>query len=153
MTITIEKLKQGQPPYSLLLLADPSRQMIDSYLPKSEVLLAIHGGETIGVCVLFPLENGQMEVKNIAVREDWQRKGIATQLLEYAIKHAARAGCPSLWIGTGNSSLQQLSLYQKLGFEMAYIRKNYFVEHYPQPIEENGIPCKHLVMLGKVLVP
>lgn len=54
--ITFAKLDQsGQIPYELLLLADPSKALIDNYLKQSEIFVAKQTNEIIGVIVLFPL--------------------------------------------------------------------------------------------------
>lgn len=54
-------------------------------------------------------------------------------------------------LGTGNSSINQLAFYQKLGFRITRIRKNYFVDHYSEAIFENDIQCVDLIILEKVL--
>ena len=38
------------------------------------------------------------------------------------------------------------AFYQKLGFNMTEIRRDYFTQNYPEPIWENGIQCKHMIM-------
>lgn len=138
-------------PYDLLLLADPSREMIDAYISESRVYLARIGDERVGVYVLTPLDDKRAEVKNIAVQESWQGKGLGKQLLADAAIKARELGFEILVIGTGNSSVAQLYLYQRSGFEITAIRKDFFVQHYPEPIYENGIPCKHMIMLEKIL--
>ena len=57
----------------------------------------------------------------------------------------ARWGC-AVEIGTGNSSLDQLALYQKLGFRITGIVAGFFYD-YPKPIVENGIACRDMVRL------
>jgi hypothetical protein len=59
--ITIRQLKKGgTPSYDLLELADPSRKMIDAYLPHSNTYLAESGENIIGVFVLFPLDQKEI---------------------------------------------------------------------------------------------
>ena len=140
-------------PYELLLLADPERDMVDAYLSRSEVFLARDGSATnpsaapVGVLVLTPLTNGEIEIKNIAVREDRQGAGIGRQLLVFARDEARRRGLQALEIGTGNSSLGQLALYQKCGFRVDRVERDFFTRHYPEPIYENGIQCRDMIML------
>ncbi|NSL87597.1 GNAT family N-acetyltransferase [Chitinophaga sp. Mgbs1] len=141
---------EEEPPLALLLLADPSEAAISKYLPAAAVFVARHQGETIGVYVLS-LEHGVAEILNIAVKETCQGKGIGRRLLEDATVKAKELHAEKLLIGTGNSSLGQLHLYQKSGFEITAIRKNFFLDHYPAPIFENGIQCKHMIMLEKQL--
>ncbi|WP_206155971.1 GNAT family N-acetyltransferase [Chitinophaga fulva] len=134
-------------PYDLLLLADPSREIIDSYIRNSRVYVALIGNVRVGVYVLMPLEDNKAEVKNIAVHETWQGRGLGKQLLTDAAIKARELGFRTLVIGTGNSSVAQLYLYQRSGFEITAIRKDFFIQHYPEPIYENGIQCKHMIML------
>ncbi|KHF37127.1 putative N-acetyltransferase YvbK [Paenibacillus sp. P1XP2] len=54
-------------------------------------------------------------------------------------------------VRTGNSSLNQLGLYQKCGFRMVRIERDYFVNNYPEPIFENGIPCRDQIVLELML--
>ena len=55
-------------------------------------------------------------------------------------------GARAVEIGTGNSSLDQLALYQKLGFRTTGIVAG-FLDDYPEPIVENGIACRDMVRL------
>lgn len=138
-------------PYDLLLLADPSKTLVDRYLPASTVFVAELNQHPVGACVLFPLEAGAVEIKNVAVQPASQGRGIGTALLNHAIRVAERQGFKTLGIGTTNSSVGQLLRYQKLGFEIDGIKKNFFLEHYDEPLFENGIQCKHLVWLVRPL--
>lgn len=63
----------------LLLLADPSPEMINTYLSSSELFVASEGSEKIGIAVLF-CSGGEYELKSIAVLPAHQRKGVAKQL-------------------------------------------------------------------------
>ena len=42
-------------------------------------------------------------------------------------------------------------VYQKEGFEMKEIVKDFFLYNYDKPIYENGIQCKHMIILNKNL--
>jgi aminoglycoside 6'-N-acetyltransferase I len=138
-------------PYTLLLDADPSKECIEKYLIKSEIYVAKLGDEIIGVYVLYPINKEQAEIKNIAVEEKLQGKGVGKLLLEDAFKKAKVKGYKELIIGTGNSSVGQLYLYQKTGFEMAAIKWNFFIDNYPDPLYENGIRVKHMIVLSRKL--
>ncbi|RAJ08833.1 aminoglycoside 6'-N-acetyltransferase I [Chitinophaga skermanii] len=137
-------------PYHLLLLADPSKEMIDAYLDDNNVFVYEVGGEVVGVYVLWQ-DGAYIEIKNIAVHEAMQARGIGSLLINDAIARARDLGFPQIHIGTGNSSLRQLGLYQRLGFDMQLIKKHFFTTHYPGTIIEDGIQCKHLILLSKEL--
>ena len=148
----IRKLAPGEKiPYDLLLLADPSIVVITSYLSSSEVYVIEQNRQAIASYVLLPHNNDVIEIKNIAVNPAWQGKGLGKMLLQDAAQRARANGYKRICIGTGNSSIAQLYLYQRQGFEITAVRKDYFMLHYQEPIYENGIQCKHLVMLEKYL--
>jgi ribosomal protein S18 acetylase RimI-like enzyme len=145
-------LAQDEPiPYKLLLLADPSKELIDQYLQSSTVFIAAQNEKTIGAIVLYPLNDKEVEIKNIAVEPALQGQGIGHFLIENAINITKQKGNVHIYIGTANSSIGQLYLYQKMGFEMHEMKKNFFIEHYPNEIYEKGIQAKHLIVLKMTL--
>ncbi|MNW16937.1 putative N-acetyltransferase YvbK [compost metagenome] len=42
----------------------------------------------------------------------------------------------------------QLYLYQKCGFRIVGVDVDFFVRHYEEAIEENGIPCRDMIRLA-----
>lgn len=155
MNIRLRQLLHGRDeiPYDLLLLADPSRKMIDRYLPRGLCYLAYDGEELVGEFVLLATGPATCEIVNLAVREDRQGQGIGRLLLARAEEEARRTGAAALEIGTGNSSLPQLRLYQQCGFRMIGIDRDFFTRNYEEEIVEDGIPCKDMVRLRKELEP
>ena len=135
------------PPYKLLLLADPSRQLVDTYLADGECYIIEEKSGIIGVFVLVELHKETIEIKNIAVREDLQGQGTGKNLVFDAIRIAKENGYEFVEIGTGNSSIGQLALYQKCGFRISGIIKDYFVDQYDEIIMENGIQCMDMIRL------
>ena len=146
---TLEKVDETA--YELLLLADPSKDLVDEYLSQSDTFIARQNEETLGIVVLFPLTEETVEIKNIAVRPELQGRGIGSYLIENVIKVAEVKKYKNAVIGTANSSIGQLYLYQKHGFEIAEIRKNFFIDNYPEPIYENGLQAKHMLILTRQL--
>jgi len=149
--ITKELKDQQFTPYHLLLIADPSRSSIDKYISDSVVYTADFNGQTVGCYVLYGVDKETVEIKNIVVDEKFQGKGIGTILLKDAIEKAERKGFKKIIIGTGNSSVGQLYLYQKVGFRIAEIKSDFFRKNYSQPIIENGIECRDMIVLTKDL--
>ncbi|MDQ6421703.1 GNAT family N-acetyltransferase [Paenibacillus sp. LHD-117] len=142
----IDKL-HDEVPYELLLLADPSREMIDDYIARGRCYVAYLHDDAIGQFVLIATHPKTYEIVNIAVHENHQGKGFGTKLVLAAIDEARNLGARTIEIGTGNSSLPQLALYQKCGFRIAGIDHDFFVRHYEEAIVENGIPCKDMIRL------
>lgn len=148
----IRMLKESeQPPWNLLLLADPSRDLVSGYLEKGLCYVMETGnGDTAGVIVLVPV-GSTIEIMNLAVDEFHQGKGLGTILLKHGIQTAAEKGYKTVEIGTGNSSINQLALYQKVGFRITGIDHDFFIRNYEEPIFENGIQCRDMIRLSMPL--
>ncbi len=134
-----KRSSEDEIPYELLLLADPSREMVDDYIVRGDCYLAYEDGELVGQFVLIATHPRTLEIVNVAVRESRQGQGIGKSLVFKAIETAREAGAAVLEIGTANSSFDQLRLYQKCGFRIVGVDAGFFVRHYPEPIWENGI--------------
>ena len=126
-------------------------------------------GEMVGVLVLAPeiqepagLQKGLdptesvdrppgLEITHIAVAPHHQGQGFARSMIQFAKDSARTQGYSSIVIRTANSSIGPLALYQKSGFRMESIVKDYFVNHYPtedgKPMLEDGIPVLDQVCL------
>lgn len=145
----IRKIDHSEsPPMNLLLLADPSIEFIKDYVNRGETYFAEINGEVVGVYILLATRPGSCEIINIAVSEKYQGKGIGRKLLEHATELAFQGGYKTLEIGTGNSSIGQLALYQRCGFRITGIDKDFFVRHYKEDILENGIQCRDMIRLS-----
>lgn len=147
----ILNLTQDAVPYGLLLLADPSKELIDDYLDRGICYLAFIGEELVGEFVLIHTHPRTLEIVNIAVKEDYQGRGIGKRLLQHAIDAAEKKKAHAIEIGTGNSSMQQLRLYQKTGFRIVGIDHDFFIRNYEEEIFEDGIPCRDMIRLRKDL--
>lgn len=139
------------PLYDLLLLADPEKHMIEQYIHQSDIVTVHTNGQLIGLYVLFPINDYSAEIKNMAVTPAFQGKGIGQSILDHTFTYAHQKGIRKLIIGTGNSSIGQLYLYQKAGFRITEIKPDFFTTHYPTPIFENGIACRDMIVLTKML--
>lgn len=150
--LTIRRLqKQEEIPYKLLLLADPSKKNIDIYIFSSDIYIAEKEEKVIACYVLKAADSKTIEIKNIAVDPASQGKGIGKFLLNNACEIASKNGFKNIIIGTGNSSVGQLYLYQQAGFSIIKIIKNFFPDNYDEPIIENGIECRDMLVLSKAL--
>lgn len=136
-------------PIDLLLLADPSRKLIEEYLNRGTCYVAENDNEIIGVYVLLPTRPETVELVNIAVSEIEQGKGVGRQLLMDAIQKSKAKGYKSIEVGTGNSSIGQLALYQKCGFRITNVDRDFFIRHYEDKIFENGIWCRDMLRLSQ----
>ena len=143
--------KRDKIPYPLLLMADPSVTRIDGYLSLCDLYLLFDGGNCLGCCALRRENDESAEVMNIAIEPSYRRMGLGSRLLEHAIKTSRQSGVKRLINGTGNSSTEQIRLYLRHGFRISEIKNDYFLLNYVDPITENGIPCRDMIVLTKEL--
>ncbi len=147
---SVRKLKTSEEiPYSLLLLADETKEAINKYILYSEIFVMENYEEIIALYALKSNNIEQIEIKNIAVKTEFQGKGIGSFLLNDAYERAKTLGFKSLLIDTGDGSSRQLALYQRKGFQKYDVVKNFFVDNYPEAIYENGNQLKDMIMLEK----
>lgn len=146
--LTISKLDENdQIPWDLILLADPSKEVVEKYLPDSDIYLAYFESDLIGEYVLQKVSDDEVELMNVAINEKHQGIGYGKELVLDAINRAKDSGMKSIKVGTGNSSFSQLALYQKCGFRIVGIEKDFFTNNYLDEIIENGIKCIDKVIL------
>lgn len=138
-------------PMELLLLADPSKDIVEEYVNRGECFIAESEQRVVGVYVLLPTRPETVELVNVAVVEEQQDRGIGKQLVLDAIQAAKTKGYKTIEIGTGNSSIGQLALYQKCGFRIIGVDLDFFVKHYAEDIFENGIQCRDMIRLSQDL--
>lgn len=135
----------------LCLLADPSESLIQQYAKEGSLFEAYVDDKLIGVCIWNEKGPYTVEIKNIAISEDKQGFGYGKKLLKLMLDSIHQNGYKMVEIGTGNSSINQLAFYQKLGFRMKEIKKDFFTIHYKDKIVENGIWCRDMILLEKEL--
>ncbi|GAB6087484.1 GNAT family N-acetyltransferase [Alkaliphilus crotonatoxidans] len=147
MTI-IKKVTSGKKGYmELLLLADPDERMIDRYLQQGDLYVMFAGEQPVCVAVVLSLSSDLCELKNIATAEAFQYRGYATGMLNYLFDIYKKA-YSFMQVGTSEA---MIGFYSKQGFLYSHRIKNFFVDHYPEPIFENGIQCVDMTYLKKKL--
>ncbi|WP_288608903.1 GNAT family N-acetyltransferase [uncultured Victivallis sp.] len=139
-----------EPPWELLLLADPSEEMVRGYLTRSELFGCFSGKACIAVAAVVSQGEGVCELKNLAVVPPRQRHGIGRLLLDYVCDCCAE-NFRVMEVGTGNSSIGNQHFYRSMGFHRFRTDRGFFLRNYPEPIEENGLLCTDLVKFRKVL--
>lgn len=150
--MNIRELQANEPyPMDLLLLADPEESVIQTYIKRCRCYVMELEGSIVGVIALLPTRPLTVEIMNIAVLETMQGQGLGKRLLSHAIEASKELGFRSVEIGTGNSSVGQLHLYQKCGFRIIGVDTDYFVRNYEEPIYENGLQCRDMIRLKQEL--
>lgn len=134
-------------PYGLLLLADETTEAINRYIFKSDIYLFKDSQQDIAVMALYKHSDAELEIKNIAVIKSYRSKGIGSILINKAKEIAKKNHYKLLTVGTSDTGFQQIRFYEKNGFMKTGIRKNFFIENYPDPIYENGLQMRDMILL------
>ena len=145
----IRNIKTNKKQYlRLLMLADEQEDMIDRYLERG-VMYVLEDDGVKAACVVTDEGNGILELKNIAVASDFQRKGYGRALVTFLIQ-TYRGQYQVLQVGTGDSP-STIPFYESCGFRRHHLVKNFFVDHYDHPIYECGVQLVDMVYLQREL--
>ena len=69
----------------------------------------------------------EIHINNLAVLGEFRGHGVGTALLEYVIQAAANRGAERATLEVRRSNAAARRLYERLGFEVAATRPNYYV--------------------------
>ena len=144
--IEITEVSHKEIPIELLLQADPSEEKLKGYLPRSTCFAAWLDGMLVGACAVIPTAEKVYELMCIAVDPAHQQKGIGSQLLRHVIASMGKLNAKQLEVGTGTFGYQ-LAFYQRQGFRVSSIDRDFFIRNYNAPIFENGIQLKDMLRL------
>jgi predicted N-acetyltransferase YhbS len=134
----------------LFTLAEDSRAALDAYLHGGVVLVAISGREVVGHLQLVGTSvDGEVELKNMAVREDRQGQGIGRRLVEAAVDRLTAERASLLLVATAAADIGNLRFYQRLGFRMRSVERDAFTPAtgYPAGLRVDGIELRDRVWL------
>jgi ribosomal-protein-alanine N-acetyltransferase len=105
---------------------DASAEEIDMMMRGRRHYVVAHiGRELVGYCGLLFAEQ-DAHVTNIAVHPEWQRRGIATDLLLELAWKARERECQALTLEVRMSNTPAQELYRRFGFAPAGVRKKYY---------------------------
>ncbi|GAA3304792.1 GNAT family N-acetyltransferase [Dactylosporangium vinaceum] len=106
--------------------------------PLSVAYAASSDGLLVGAAVVR-----EGEIVYIAIVEEHRRRGYGRQILD----ELKRANPGGLVVGTANSSLDNIAFYQRCGFRMLRVERDYFAYIDP-PIVEHGIPMLDMIVFS-----
>ena len=138
----------------LLLLADESLEQVRSYMQSGELYALVpREGDAVGIVLTVPAEPGAVELKAVAVDTAQQNRGIGRRLLAAVIEELRKRGVRRAIVGTANAGIGQLAYYQKAGFRLQRIERDFFspARGYPAVMEDNGIRLRDMVWMDMEL--
>lgn len=109
-----------------LLLADENEEIINEYIDDGEMFSIQYENQIVGVALFtFPSEH-IVELKNIAIDSNYRGKGLGKLVLNKANAIYQDRNYSTMIVGTANCSIENIIFYQKAGFRMAEIKKDFF---------------------------
>lgn len=71
----------------------------------------------------------EMTILNIATKKEFKRMGIATALIKKSVDIAKQKNLAQIFLEVEIDNMPAIKLYEKFGFEILKIRKNYYPNH------------------------
>lgn len=131
----------------VLALADHA---LEAYLHDG-VLYGVVGEDREPEAAVLVLDeaSGVAELRNVAVVEARQGRGLGTGMIHAVLAALAARGIETVRVGTASSGVRQLAFYQRCGFRLSHIQRDYFTPEngYPSDLSENGIPSRDMVWM------
>ena len=104
-----------------------SLETIKSDLSNDKVLIFVFekNNNIVGyISVYYFMDEANLQ--KIAVIDSERRKGVATQLINYAIQELLKENVVNFYLEVNENNLIAINVYEKLGFEKVSIRNNYY---------------------------
>jgi len=133
-----------------LLMADESEEVVSNYIHEGDMFAIYVNHHVAGVALLTFLSEDVVELKNIAIDETYRGKGMGKSVIQEICSIYEQRGLGRIVVGTANSSITNIAFYQKAGFRLFDIKKDFFLQ-YPEPIFEDGIRAVDMLMFERGL--
>ena len=70
------------------------------------------------------------EIINVSVLDDFRKKGVGTQLIDFSIKYLIENQFTGVMLEVNENNLPAINLYKKIGFKEVYVRRKYYEGKY-----------------------
>jgi len=141
----------------LFELAEDSREQLDGYIDLGQVIVALDAtGEIVGHLQLIPSSRDDVtEIKGLAVREGFRRRGVGRQLVERAVAECRGNQVGEVTVATAAADIDNLRFYQRCGFRPESVEQDAFTpaKGYPPHLSVDGIPVRDSIRFTIALEP
>jgi GNAT superfamily N-acetyltransferase len=135
----------------LLELADEP-EPLRAYLDEGS-LYGLVGPDDAPCAAILVIEDppGIAELRAVAVAEAVQGQGVGTLMVNATLFVLAQRGIGRAVVGTASSGIRQLAFYQRCGFRLSHVERDFFTPEkgYPEDLTENGIPIRDMVWMDR----
>jgi len=103
--------------------------------------------------LVVKLPDGAAELRAVAVAEDEQGSGLGSWLVDDVCARLRAQGIERVVVGTASSGVRQLAFYQRLGFRLSHVDRDFFTtaKGYPAGLSEHGIATRDMVWMDREL--
>ena len=130
----------------LLLLAEPSSGALRWSLRNlSDTVYRMDDGDQLVGAATLRWNREPCEIVELAVAPDRQGQGLGRRLVGWIDREARRRGKRGLVVGTRSTSASNIIFYQKCGFRVHDVRRDYFW-YYDEPVYEHGLPVRDMLV-------
>jgi ribosomal protein S18 acetylase RimI-like enzyme len=148
MSVVLQKVASSatEPLVSILREADEDEQRIRRTLADEAYTsyAAFVGGQLLGA-VTVRWQEHESEIEYIAVVPTLRGGGYGKAIMAAVLQEARQRNIRSMLVGTANSSPYHIAFYQKCGFRMDHVRKDFF-RYIQPPVFENGILLQDMLV-------
>lgn len=92
---------------------------------KVKVFVKIQNEKIVGFISLYIFLD-EANLQQIAVLEDFRRKGIASELIEYSVEYLKQNNVKKFYLEVNETNFVAIKTYEKFGFKQVVTRKNYY---------------------------
>jgi len=96
---------------------------------------------------------GVAELRAVAVADAERGRGVGTRLVAAVLDALSARGVERVTVGTASSGIRQLAFYQRCGFRLTHVERDYFSAEkgYPEGLVEHGLPVRDMVWMDRTL--
>ncbi len=151
--VTIEPGPAREAWAALLELADEP-EPLRAYLQEGTLYGVVDDSRApLAAVLVVDLDDATAELRAVAVAEAAQGTGIGSGVVDEVCVQLGARGIRRVVVGTATSGVRQLAFYQRLGFRLTHVERDFFTRDkgYPDDLAENGIPTRDMAWMDREL--
>jgi ribosomal protein S18 acetylase RimI-like enzyme len=110
-------------------------------------------GTPRAAALVIDVDETVAELRALAVAESEQGAGLGSWLVQEVCTRLFDRGVRRVVVGTATSGVRQLAFYQRLGFRLTHVERDFFTAEkgYPEGLTENDIPTRDMAWMDREL--
>lgn len=117
--------------------------------PANTAYLMLMDHSPIGAALMH-WDADESELLYIVVDKAYRGQGYGKAAMAGLVELAHQQAVKSMVVGTANTSIENILFYQKCGFRMDSVRKDYF-SYFSSPVYEHGIQIQDMVVFRRAI--